>query len=365
MRGRTGVRAGAGQTMKQLIRRWAVVQPDSAQAQPRAAARATRRRDRLAVLALVLLVPLLVCVLVPLGAASGAVYVLPADADLVGESADVAAGHDDTLIDIAHGHGLGYEELVNANPGVDPWVPGEGTYVRLPLRRILPDTPREGIVVNLPEHRLYYYPAAKAGEQRVVITYPVSVGKMDWHTPIGLTKVVAKIKDPPWYPPESVRNEHAARGDPLPKVIPAGPDNPLGQYAMRLGIPGGSYLIHGTNKWAGIGMQVTHGCMRLYPEDIEALFKIVPVDTPVRIVNQPQKVGWADGRLYVEVHPPLSDADDSIVAPDRSDLARRVAAYARTRGLSIQWSAAESAYEAHSGIVMPVTANRVASLGAR
>ncbi len=284
-----------------------------------------------------------------------AVFTLPADSDVIGESREVSATRDDTLIDIAHKNGLGYEELVNANPGVDPWVPGEGTRVYLPLRRVLPDTPREGIVVNLPEHRLYYYPPGKAGEPRVVVTYPVSVGKMDWHTPIGLTRVVAKIKDPPWYPPESVRNEHLAKGDPLPKVVPAGPDNPLGQFAMRLGIPGGSYLIHGTNKWAGIGMQVTHGCMRLYPEDIEALFKIVATDTPVRIVNQPQKVGWADGRLYVEVHPPLSDADDSIVPPDRTDLARLVTGVARTRGLSVQWSAAEAAFETHSGILTSVT----------
>ena len=244
-------------------------------------------------------------------------------------------------------------------------MPGEGTYVRLPLRRILPDTPREGIVVNLPEHRLYYYPVARAGEPRVVITYPVSVGKMDWHTPIGLTKVVAKIKDPPWYPPESVRAEHAQRGDPLPKVIPAGPDNPLGQFAMRLGIPGGAYLIHGTNKPAGVGMQVTHGCMRLYPEDIEALFKMVAVDTPVRIVNQPHKVGIADGRLYVEVHPPLVDADDSVVAPDRTELARRITAVARSRGLSVQWTSAEGAFESHSGIVTAVSGPSLAENPAR
>jgi L,D-transpeptidase ErfK/SrfK len=218
---------------------------------------------------------------------------LPADGDLVGEYAEVAAGRDDTLIDVARRRGLGYEEVVNANPGVDPWLPGEGTMVRLPLRRVLPDTTREGIVVNLPEHRLYYYPAAKAGEPRVVVTYPISVGKMDWSTPLGLTRVAAKVKDPAWYPPESVRTEHAKHGDILPKVVPAGPDNPLGAYMMRLAIPGGAYLIHGTNLPAGVGMQVTHGCMRLYPEDIEELFKMVAVETPVRIVNQPQKTGWA------------------------------------------------------------------------
>jgi L,D-transpeptidase ErfK/SrfK len=284
---------------------------------------------------------------------------LPSEGDLIGSPAEVTAQGDDTLIDIAHRHGLGYEELVNANPGVDPWLPGAGTVVRLPLRRILPDVPREGIVVNLPEHRLYYFPPARAGEPRLVITYPVSVGKMDWHTPIGLTRVVAKVKDPPWYPPESVRSEHAARGDPLPKVVPPGPDNPLGQFALRLGIPGGAYLIHGTNRPAGVGMQVTHGCMRLYPEDIEALFKLVPVDTPVRIVNQPHKAGWTDGRLYVEVHPPLEEGDPT-ATPDRSALARLVTREVRSRPLPVDWALAEGAYSAHAGIPVAVTAEPLA-----
>lgn len=282
---------------------------------------------------------------------------LPTDGDLVGEYAEVAAGHDDTLIDVARRYGLGYEEVVNANPGVDPWLPGEGTVVRLPLRRVLPDAAREGIVVNLPEHRLYYYPAAKPGEPHVVVTYPISVGKMDWSTPLGLTRVAAKVKDPPWYPPESVRSEHAKHGDILPKVVPAGPDNPLGAYMMRLAIPGGAYLIHGTNKPAGVGMQVTHGCMRLYPEDIEELFKMVAVDTPVRIVNQPQKTGWAGGQLYVEVHPPLDATDAGVFAPDRTALARLVANAVRTRGagLVVEWQRAENAFEEARGIPVAVT----------
>ncbi len=277
--------------------------------------------------------------------------------DLIGEYTEVTAVHDDTLIDLARRFGLGYEEVVNANPGVDPWLPGEGTVVRLPLRRVLPDTPREGIVVNLPEHRLYYFPPAKPGELRTVITYPVSIGKMDWTTPIGLTHVATKIKDPPWYPPESVRAEHAKHGDILPKMVPAGPDNPLGQFAMRLAIPGGSYLIHGTNKPAGVGMQVTHGCMRLYPEDIEELFKRVAVDTPVRIVNQPHKVGWEGGQLFVEVHPPLEAADNGVYEPDRTALARLVANAVRGRpdAGGVSWARAEVAFEQARGIPVPVT----------
>ena len=288
---------------------------------------------------------------------SAATLPLAAEGDLVGTYAEATAGHDDTLIDIARRTGLGYEEIVNANPGVDPWLPGEGTIVRLPLRRVLPDAPREGIVVNLPEHRLYYFPPPKAGEVRSVVTFPVSIGKMDWSTPLGLTRIAAKVKDPAWYPPESVRAEHAQRGDILPKVVPAGPDNPLGQFMMRLAIPGGGYLIHGTNRPAGVGMQVTHGCMRLFPEDIEELFHMVPVETPVRIVNQPHKVGWADGRLYVEVHPPLEATSSAIVDPDRSVLARLVTNAVRTRpGAPVAWSRAEAAFEEARGIPVEVAA---------
>jgi L,D-transpeptidase ErfK/SrfK len=289
------------------------------------------------------------------GPASAATFALPAEGDLIGDYAEVRATHDDTLIDIARSQSLGYEEIVNANPGADPWLPGEGTLVRLPLRRILPDVPREGIVVNLPEHRLYYFPATKPGEPRLVVTYPVSIGKMDWSTPLGLTKIEKKIKDPAWYPPESVRQEHAAHGDILPKMIPPGPDNPMGLFAMRLAIPGGSYLIHGTNKPAGVGMQVTHGCMRLYPEHIEELFKMVPVDTPVRLVNQPQKVGWSEGKLYVEVHPPLEATNSSVVAPDRTALARLVANAVRVRPAGpVTWERTESAFEKAEGIPVAV-----------
>jgi L,D-transpeptidase ErfK/SrfK len=298
--------------------------------------------------------------------AAAATWPLPAEGDIVGSYAEVAATREDTLIDLARGHGLGYEEIVNANPGVDPWLPGEGTIVRLPLRRVLPDAPREGIVVNLPEHRLYYFPPARAGEPRVVVTYAVSVGKMDWSTPLGLTRIAAKIKDPPWYPPESVRAEHAAHGDILPKVVPAGPDNPLGLFALRLAIPGGSYLIHGTNKPASVGMGDTHGCMRLYPENIEELFRMVAVDTPVRLVNQPHKVGWSEGRLYVEVHPPLETTSSAVVDPDRNSLARLVANAVRQRPASpVIWARAELAFEQAYGIPVAVTDDGSRALSAR
>jgi L,D-transpeptidase ErfK/SrfK len=313
----------------------------------RSIGRSTSHGSRWAAIGLALLAP---------AAVGAAVLPVPAEGDLIGEYGEVAAASEDTLIDIARRFGLGYDELVDANPGVDPWLPGVATIVRLPLRRVLPDAPREGIVVNLPEHRLYYYPDARPGEPRLVVTYPISIGKMDWTTPLGLTRVAEKIKGPLWYPPESVRAEHASRGDILPKVVPAGPDNPLGQFAMRLAVGKGTYLIHGTNNPAGIGMDVTHGCMRLYPEDIEALFKLVAVGTPVRIVNQPHKVGWRDGQLYVEVHPPLDATSSAVVEPDRTSLARLVAQALRRRpSAPVVWAQVEMAFEQARGVTDVVT----------
>lgn len=229
----------------------------------------------------------------------------PLDVDLVGQLQYTKSSQQDTLLDIARKYNLGYREILLANPGVDPWLPGADTEILLPTRYILPKAPRNGIVLNVPEMRLYYYPKPRPGEQAVVITYPVSIGRQDWKTPLGTTQIVSKKANPDWHPPESIRKEHEAKGTPLPKKVPAGPDNPMGQYALRLGIPG--YLIHGTNKPSGIGMQVTHGCIRLYPENIETLFKSVPEGTPVHIVNQSYKVGWHSDILYLEVHPPLVD----------------------------------------------------------
>ncbi|MGH8135378.1 MAG: L,D-transpeptidase, partial [Steroidobacteraceae bacterium] len=202
--------------------------------------------------------------------------------------------------------------------------------------------------------RLYWFPPAAAGEQRVVWTFPVSIGKMDWTTPLGTTRIVNKIKDPTWTPPPSVREEHARRGDILPTVVPAGPDNPLGRFAMRLGIPGGGYLIHGTNRPAGVGMQVTHGCMRLYPEDIERLFEMVPVGTTVLIVNQPYKWGWHEGELLIEVHPPLRE--DAVEAPTLTDLTRLIVEATRVEPLAIDWAAAEQTWRETRGVPAAVAA---------
>ena len=241
-------------------------------------------------------------------AVQSATFELPTgEFDLVGYQLEIEAEFEDTLLDIARHHGIGQEEIVNANPDVDRWLPGAGTQVTIPSRYILPDAPRKGLVLNLPEMRIYYFPEPEQGEPAQVQTYPVSIGRMDWNTPLGETRITEKRKDPPWYPPQSVREEHEREGDPLPRVVPPGPDNPLGRHAMRLALP--SYLIHGTNKTFGVGMRVSHGCIRMLPEDIEYLFPQVPVGTPVQIINQPVKAGWYGGELYVEVHPPLEEYD--------------------------------------------------------
>ena len=241
-----------------------------------------------------------------------ATYELPeGGSDVVGEIRTVIASYDDTLIDIARREGVGYEEIVRANPDVRIWVPGEGTEVVIPTRFVLPAVPRKGVVLNLAEYRLYYFPEPEGDEAAVVMTYPISIGRQDWETPLGLTKVISKVVNPTWYPPQSVRDEHAADGRPLDRIVPPGPDNPLGSRAMRLSLPG--YLIHGTNKPSGVGMRVTHGCLRMFPEDIEYLFEFVAIDTPVRIINEPVKIGWQGEQLVMEVHPMLATGPEETI----------------------------------------------------
>ncbi len=233
-------------------------------------------------------------------------YVLPPKGiNVVGSAFLIKAKENETLLDIGREYGVGLNEITKANPDVDRWYPGEGTPVVIPTRFILPDTPHNGLVLNLPEMRIYYYPKPRKGEQPTVITYPVGIGRQDWETPRGKTYVSEKKRNPTWTPPASIRAEHAAAGDPLPAVFPAGPDNPLGTRALRLGIP--SYLIHGTNKPYGVGMRVSHGCIRMRQEDIESLFEKVSRGTTVRIINQPLKIGHFSNNLLMEFHSPLEE----------------------------------------------------------
>jgi L,D-transpeptidase ErfK/SrfK len=292
--------------------------------------------------------------------ASAASFPLPsASESVIGDVQFVTAKYEDTLSDIGRRYGIGYEEIISANPGVDSWLPGADVRVTIPSRYVLPDAPREGIVINLPEHRLYYFPKPAKGEAPVVVTYPISVGKMDWKTPLGLTRVIDKRVKPSWYPPETVRREHEEDGNPLPKIVPPGPDNPLGEYAMRLDIPGGAYLIHGTNRPVAVGMPVTHGCIRMFPEDIEAFFKMVAIKTPVRIVHQATKAGWQGDVLYVEVHPPLEGNDD----PDAfslTNITRSLVAATKDRPATIDWARAEQIFRKASGVPEAMT-NQLAS----
>lgn len=222
---------------------------------------------------------------------------LPETGDVIGERYTVVVEDPkQTLIDIARRHNIGYEEIRMANPDVSLWVPGAGTEVVIPAQYLLPPAPREGVVVNLSELRLYYYPADKPG---IVETYPVSVGREEFATPIGITRTTVKVKDPAWAPPASMRREAAERGDPAPSVVPPGPNNPLGEHAILLAMP--SYLIHGTNRPEGVGMRVSRGCIRMYPEDIKSLYERLPSGTQVNLMDAPFKAGWgADGTLYVQ-----------------------------------------------------------------
>lgn len=291
----------------------------------------------------------------PLSAFAEVYSVPPPGSDLIGEIRYTKAQHEDTLIDIAREFSLGQDEIVMANPKVDRWLPGEGKEVLVPRRFILPEAPRIGIVVNIPEMRLYYYPDAGAKTPATrVITYPISIGRMDWRTPLGATKVVSKVRDPSWRPPATIKAEHAKDGDFLPDVVPPGPNNPLGRYAMKLGVPG--YLIHGTgvDKAYGIGMRVTHGCIRMYPEDIEKLFPMVGVGAAVRLVNQPIKLGWVGDDLYIEVSQPLDEdrmSYQQLLASALTQIEKKTA----KRPVSVDGEALKTALKEPSGIPVRIS----------
>jgi len=286
--------------------------------------------------------------------APAAVYALTSGKDaVIGADETIEAVFEDTLYDLARKYGIGTEELIRVNPGIDPWLPGAGTKILIPGRHLLPPGPREGIVVNLPEHRLYYYRNPKHGAATEVITYPVGIGKMDWRTPLGLTHVSQKEKNPVWTPPESIRKEHALAGDPIPARVPSGPKNPLGLYATRLAVGDGTYLIHGTNNPIAVGMPVTHGCVRMYPDDVAALFPLVPVGTPVRLINEPVKVAWVDGELLLEAHPPV-DVEGQSIAPDLDQFSSLLRAAVGDDTLAINWDYASEVLQKADGIIATV-----------
>jgi L,D-transpeptidase ErfK/SrfK len=237
--------------------------------------------------------------------AVAASYRLPENGDsVVGAVTRLKLTYEDTLAAVAQRYGIGYREIVDANPDVDPWLPGEGTMIELPTQYVLPNAPREGMVINVAEYRLYFYPP----DSDRVITYPVGIGRTDFRTPVLQTATVTNIENPSWTPTDASRREHAEMGDILPHVVPPGPDNPLGVLAIQLEAPG--YFIHGTNMPFGVGQKVSHGCIRLHNAHITTLAEIVPNGTPVYIVNEPIKVGVRYDEVYLEGHKDLYEEED-------------------------------------------------------
>jgi L,D-transpeptidase ErfK/SrfK len=267
---------------------------------------------------------------------------------MVGTLAAVDTRPNDTLSDIARHYGLGFNDIAIANSAIRPWTPKPGSRALLPLEFILPDAPHKDIVLNLANMRLFYFPKKEPGR---LYTYPVGIGRQGWSSPIGVTSIVEKQTNPVWHVPPSIQREHAEKGDILPQNVHSGPDNPLGYYAMRLGFP--SYLIHGTNKPYGIGMQISHGCIQLYPEDIETLFNKVAVGTKVRIVHQPYLAAWHQDSLYIEAHDPL-DKWAANKAKLKKQFLKKLKDLADDKQADIDWDRVEQVMQTADGIPTPV-----------
>ena len=280
-------------------------------------------------------------------------YVLeapPPSPDLVGKLSFYETHAEDTLIDLAPALGVGYVELVAANPGVDPWLPGEGTRLAVPAARLLPSGPREGIVVNLGDLHLYYFE-----KDAPVRAYPIGIAKDGYATPTGVTEVKGKREKPPWIPGESARRDNPS----LPKSVQPGPDNPLGEHVLYLGWP--TYLIHGTNDPRGVGRHSSRGCIRLYPDDIAELYRLADPGTPVRVVNEPVKLGWIGGELYLEVNP---DAEESLQLDETAKrgtqnapagLHEQVARAAGSQATRIDWARVEEIGRRRFGVPSRIT----------
>jgi L,D-transpeptidase ErfK/SrfK len=285
-------------------------------------------------------------------------FELPAEgSDLIGTVQVTRAEHEDTFVDLARRFNVGYEELVRSNPGVDPWLPGEGREIVLPTQHLLPNAPREGVVINLAAMRLYYFPKVGKGENPIVYTFPIGIGRVGWATPVGSTRITRMAKNPSWRPGPGVRREHRENGEILPAVVPAGPDNPLGTRAMYLGWAG--YLIHGTNKPAGVGLRSSHGCIRLFPEDVEFLYDLVGPGTKVTVVNQPFVFGWHEGQLLLQAFDVLEDDPRNWKTARQKLLTRALAARLEKRlkaqGDSIDWAAVSRVSHEPRGVPLAVS----------
>jgi L,D-transpeptidase ErfK/SrfK len=313
-----------------------------------AAALGTRRTRAHRTAALLAAAVLLAAAPAPAGEDAG--ETAPPVPDIVGAMQTTTAHYETTLADLAYLHNLGYIELVAANQDVDPWLPGTGKRITLPKRHILPNVAKEGIVINLAEPRLYYFPADAPG---TVKTFPIGIGREGLDTPTGETRVTRKRRNPAWRPTQEAREADPS----LPAVVRAGPENPLGAYALDLGWP--LYLIHGTNNVWGIGRRVSRGCIRMYPNDIQTLYDAVPSNTPVQVVEQPLKFGWSGDTFYMEAHTTAEQAGQlektGSFEPDPDlDIKQRVLDALGGRTAQLDWETIRTAVKQRRGIPVAI-----------
>jgi len=273
--------------------------------------------------------------------------------DVIGQLAFIRLEKGDTLPDIARHFSLGITEISAANPGVDVWVPEAGRRIMLPLSFILPDSLRNGIVINLAAMRLFQFKGDS--KSLAVSTYPVGVGTTERPSPTGQMYVQRKMIRPTWHVPASISEDHRKKGDPLPAKVLPGPQNPLGEYALYLSKS--TYLIHGTNKPSSIGLNATNGCIRLYPEDVKNLYEHTPVNTPVRIVKQPYLIGQRNGVVYMEVHAPLEDSD----AVELEKLYAKLINIEKKSARKLDWRKVKETLAESRGIPVPISEIRQGS----
>ena len=267
-----------------------------------------------------------------------------------GHNQSLKAVYEDTLVDLARQYNLGFNEIIRANPNVDKWLPGEGTIIKIPTQHIIPKGfSKKGITINLSEFRGYLI------KDNQLITFPVGLGRMDWKTPLGISTIDLKLEKPAWYPPQSVRDEYKNQGKFLPAEVLPGPDNPLGELAMRISIPGG-YFIHGTNRPDGVGMEISHGCIRLFPEDIDYIFQLTDIGTEVILLDQPVKIARIQNDIYLQVHPSYSEEYDYSLEKLRIQIELLIN---NQDGLiQINWDSVESLLKAQNGIATKVTVSK-------
>lgn len=270
--------------------------------------------------------------------------------DILGAPSAYTTVKGDNLLDVAQRFEVGYIELIAANPGIDPWLPGSDVEIVLPTAHVLPDAPREGIVINLADLRLYWFPPG-GGEPK---SYPIGTGRLGMTTPLGKTRIVRKRKNPTWFPTAATRADNPE----LPVSVGPGRRNPLGKFAMYLEWP--AYAIHGTNDPDGVGRRVSRGCIRMYPAHIEALYSQVPVGTSVTVVDQPLKLGWNRGNIYLEIHPSGVEIDEleetgKFVArpiPGLSDVVRE---FGREKTPHVDWPTVDLVNSHRRGVPVRIT----------